>query len=346
MTTISRFSFLRHIRAQSNEFLLHFKRGELVRKGHGLAYWFNPLSAAIAKVPTEDCETTFLLKERTADFQEAGVQCVVQYRFSDPQRAAQRVNFSISLDTGAWIDKPLEKLDDFWAMKSRPAAREYLSGVSIMEAARAGADRIRRAISELLIADTAVAEMGLQVVGVQVAALTTTPELAKAIEAPTREALQQKADEAVFQRRALAVEKERAIKENELATQIEIARRQEDLIARNAANAMLEVKTQNERQQAKAEADATLAALAAETYARDVRVKSAADAEARRAIGEADAAGESARLNAWRGVEPAVAVGFAVRAGLEKVESIHHLNVTPDMLGEGLASLLRHRAEK
>ncbi|MBY0113122.1 MAG: SPFH domain-containing protein [Phycisphaerales bacterium] len=346
MTTLSKFGFLRHIRAQSNEFLLHYKRGQLVRKGHGLAYWFNPLSAAIAKVPTEDCETTFLLKERTADFQEAGVQCVVQYRFVDPQRAAQRVNFSISLDSGSWIDKPLEKLDDFWAMKARPAAREYLAGVTIIEAARTGADRIRRAINDLLAADNAVREMGLNVVGVQVVALTTTPELAKAIEAPTRESLQQKADEAVFQRRALAVEKERAIKENELATQIEIARRQEDLIARTAANAMLEVKTQNERQQAKAEADASLAALAAESYARDVRMKSAADADARRAIGEADAASESARINAWRGVEPAVAIGFAVRAGLDKVESIHHLNITPDMLGEGLTSLLRNRAGK
>ena len=346
MTTIASFGFFRHLRAQTNEFILHYRRGRLVRKGHGLAYWFNPLSAAIAQVPTEDCETTFLLKERTADFQEAGVQCVVQYRISNPEQAASRVNFSISLESGAWVDKPLEKLDGFWALKCRPAAREYLARVTILDAARTGADKIRLAIHDLLRADSAVTDMGLEVVGVQVGALTTTPELAKAIEAPTRESLQQKADEAVFQRRALAVEKERAIKENELATQIEIARRQEELLARNAANAMLEVKAENERHEAKAHAEAALAALAAGSYARDVRTKSAADAEARRALGEADAAGESARLNAWRGVDPAVAIGFAVRSGLEKVSSINHLNITPDLLGEGLGSLLRNRAEK
>ena len=48
---------------------------------------------------------------------------------------------------------------------------------------------------------------------------------------PTREAIQQAADEATFQRRAQAVEKERAIQENELQNKIELARREEQLIA-------------------------------------------------------------------------------------------------------------------
>jgi len=49
----------------------------------------------------------------------------------------------------------------------------------------------------------------------------------KAMEAPIRECIQQEADEAAFARRALAVEKERAIKENELKNQIELAKRDE-----------------------------------------------------------------------------------------------------------------------
>ena len=42
-----------------------------------------------------------------------------------------------------------------------------------------------------------------------------------------------KADEAIFQRRALAVEKERAIQENELQNRIELARRQSEFAERN-----------------------------------------------------------------------------------------------------------------
>ena len=61
-------------------------------------------------------------------------------------------------------------------------------------------------------------------------------ELEKALRQPTREAIQQRADEATFQRRAMAVEKERAIAENELANRIELARREEVLVAQSGAN--------------------------------------------------------------------------------------------------------------
>lgn len=58
--------------------------------------------------------------------------------------------------------------------------------------------------------------MGLEIVPIRVAALAPNPELSRALQAPTFESLQQKADEATFSRRALAVDAERAIAENEL----------------------------------------------------------------------------------------------------------------------------------
>ena len=90
MAQIRHYPFLYHLRAEPSQFVLHYRRGALVRSGAGLAYWFNPLSAALAQVPVEDCETTFVLQERSADFQEVSVQCTVTYRFSDPARAAGR----------------------------------------------------------------------------------------------------------------------------------------------------------------------------------------------------------------------------------------------------------------
>ena len=71
----------------------------------------------------------------------------------------------------------------------------------------------------------------------RVAAVAPTAEMEKALQQPTREAIQQNADEATFQRRALAVESERAIAENELQNRIELARREEELVAREGANA-------------------------------------------------------------------------------------------------------------
>ena len=76
------------------------------------------------------------------------------------------------------------------------------------------------------------------------------------MQTPTFEALQQKADEATFERRALAVDKERAIAENELANKTELARREKQLIAEEAENARDRATGLAEAQQIEAAAEA------------------------------------------------------------------------------------------
>jgi regulator of protease activity HflC (stomatin/prohibitin superfamily) len=60
-----------------------------------------------------------------------------------------------------------------------------------------------------------LASIGVELAGVRFTALTPSADLARALRQPTAERLQQAADEAVFARRAAAVEKEAAIAENE-----------------------------------------------------------------------------------------------------------------------------------
>ena len=86
MATISRVGPVAHLCAEPNQFVLHYRDGRPVRRGAGIAYWFLPLSAAVAQVPVEDVETTFVLTERTADFQDVAAQCTLTYRAADPER--------------------------------------------------------------------------------------------------------------------------------------------------------------------------------------------------------------------------------------------------------------------
>ena len=58
--------------------------------------------------------------------------------------------------------------------------------------------------------------------GLSILAIKPTPETARALEAETREQMFREADEAIYARRNSAVEQERAIKENELNTEIAI----------------------------------------------------------------------------------------------------------------------------
>ena len=206
MATLSRLGPWGHLRAEPNQYVLHFRRGKLVRKGSGLAYWFSALSAAVSQVPAEDVETTFVFRELSADFQEVNVQCTLRYRSVDPERTAARVNFTISLANGAWLEEPLDRLASLWSQLARRPARAYVTGVALVDAVRSGAPVIQAAIEDTLRTNPELEAMGLALVSVHVEQVAPSPELEKALQTPTREAIQQKADQASFERRALAVE--------------------------------------------------------------------------------------------------------------------------------------------
>ena len=340
MAHISRLGFWRHLRAEPNQYILHYRRGKLVRSGVGQAYWFMPLSAAVAQLPVEDIETTFLLGERSADFQDITVQITLTYRVVDPQKAAQRINFSLSLNSGAWLEQPLQRLANLWAHWSRHVVRSQLITMPVREIVRAGAAETLAALEQELSTAPEIEEIGIDMVSVQVDKISPTSELEKALQTPTREAIQQKADEAAFQRRALAVENERAIKENELATEIELARRQEHLIQQQGDNQMLADKMDADRQRMSVKAEAERGEIAAQGQANATLLRAEANADARRQMLQVETDAEARRVELWKDASPAVTFGLAMQRFAEKVDSIQHLNLTPDLLGGILQRVL------
>jgi hypothetical protein len=133
--------------------------------------------------------------------------------------------------------------------------------------------------------------------------------------------VQQDADKATYERRALAVERERAIAENELQNQIELARREEQLV---------EQQGQNERKRAAEQAAA--GQIRAEASAGEQRLLADAQADATRAVGMAEADAEAARLAAYRELDAATILGLAAQELAGHLPAIGTLNLTPDVL--------------
>jgi regulator of protease activity HflC (stomatin/prohibitin superfamily) len=346
MATLSHFPLLSHLRSEQNQYILLFSSGKLSRQGAGLSFWFSPFSAAVAQLPVEDIDATFMVKERCADFQDVAVQFSLTYRILDPAMVAARINFGIDLKKGLWLENPLERLSSLLSLRAVAAARALLVKVTVVEAVQKGPDALRIAVETALKGDQELIAMGLAVTGVQVTKVSPTPELEKALQTPIRESLQQKADEAVFSRRAQAVEKERAIKENELTTQIELARKQQQLIEQEGANRLQTIQREAEAKQAEAEAGARRETLAAQSEAEGHKIKAGGEAAARRVVAEADHAAEEKRVALWRDAPGAVAMGFAMRELAGKITQIQHLNLTPDLLGQSLQQFLRNEAGK
>ena len=238
------------------------------------------------------------------------VQGMLTWRVVDPELLAQRVDFSIGLFSGKLQSEPIERIETRLAGLVNQAALQYLAEAPVRALLDVGIEPLRERLEAALAAATSLTEIGIAVVAVRVMSLAPSSELERALQTPTFEALQQKADEAMFERRALAVEKERAIAENELATKTELARREKTLISEEAENA---------RNRATGLADAN-------------QIEADAEAGRIRVIGAAKAEADGAHIAIYRDLPPAVLMGLAARELAGKLDTIEHVNVTPDLL--------------
>jgi regulator of protease activity HflC (stomatin/prohibitin superfamily) len=321
MANIATYPVFRHLRAEPTMHTLHYRRGQLVHDGPGLAFWFRPINTTAAEVPLDDRDLPFLFHVRSADFQEVTVQGVVTFRFSDPSRVSRRVDFTIDLVRGTWQQSPLEQVAALLTQLAQQFVIDDLARSDLRAILSAGVAPIRERIAAGLADEAAVADLGIEVVAVRVAAVAPTSELEKALQQPTREAIQQQADEASFGRRAKAVEKERAIAENELGNRIELARREEDLVAREGANAR--------RREEEAAAAAQVAAEAADERG---RLEAQRRADTIDLVETAKLRAEAERATIQSGVPPEVLLGLALRELAGQIGNIEHLTVTPDLI--------------
>jgi regulator of protease activity HflC (stomatin/prohibitin superfamily) len=330
MADVRRYPFLRHLRSRPTEHVIHRRRGQVVHSGRGVAFWFRPLSAALSEVPVDDRELPLLFHARTEDHQDVTVQATVAYRFADPDLAAQRLDFSLHPDTGRPMATPLEQVAAMLTELGQQHALDVIAGLGVPRAIAEGIGLVRERVREGLAGEQRLRGTGLEVVDVRVVAIRAEPDLEKALQTPTREQVQSDADRARFERRALAVERERAISENELQSQIELARREEDLVRQRGANDRL-----------RATETAAAGQIEAEAGAGRDRLTAVTRAEAARLIGEAEGAAEEARLAAYRELDVRILHALALRELAGQLPEVGSLTITPDVLTGLLDRLTR-----
>lgn len=328
MADIARYPWFRHLRGSSTTHVAQIRNGKTIRSGVGASFWFRPLSAVLNEVPVDDRELPLLFHARTSDFQDVTVQATITYRLTDPTVAAGRIDFSIDPESGAWRATPLDQVAGLLTETAQQYAIDLLATVDLTTAMAGGVGPVRRVIAEGLGGDQRLAETGIAVVGVRVVAVRPEPEVEKALRTPTREQVQQDADKATFERRAVAVERERAIGENELQTQIELARREEQLVSQRGANARRE-----------AEEDAAAGSIAADAEARRTVTLAEARAQGTRVAGVARGEAEAAHVAAYRDIPEAIMLGLAVKELAANLPKIDTLVLSPDLVSKALAQL-------
>ena len=321
MADIHPYPFLRHLRGAATSYIRHTLNGHVLHEGVAQSFWFRPLSAVLSEVPVDDRELPLIFHARTADYQDVVVQATVTYRIAEPPRAAERIDFGVDPRSGQWRSTPLEQLGSLLSELAQQHALELLARLQLAEALVEAPARLRERIESGLTTDERLAAIGIAVVAVRVGPIRPETDLEKALGTPARELVQQEADRSTFERRALAVESERAIAENELHNQIQLAKREQELIAQRGQNEQRRIE------------DAAAAS----------RVEAAAQADRVGVIGKAEGEAEQARLAAYRDLHPPILLGLALKELAANLPAIERLTLAPDVLGEALAHIAGKR---
>lgn len=316
MAHISRRPFISHLRAPATSHVVQMKRGRITRSGAGIAFWFRPLTASLSEVPVDNRDMSLLFHTRTADFQDAAVQATVSYRIADPNLAAQRVDFSIQPSTGGWLADPLTILNQLVSETAQQHASATLATLNLDEALAHGIVSTRDAIATGLAGDDRIGATGVEIIGVRVLAIKPEADVERALQTPTREAVQQEADRATYERRALAVERERAISQNELQSKIELAAREKELLEQEGDNA-----------RKRAQDAASARAITDDAAARGETVLGQARAEAAKAL-----------VDAYKEADAGVLLARAADTAAGNLGNVQTLSLTPDLVGQLLGT--------
>ncbi len=332
---VSRWFFVGHLRSEASAHVVHHAAGQRVRSGRGLSFWYLPLTASIAEVPVEDRDLPLLVQSRSSDHQEVTVQGVVSFRVADPERLAERVDCTIDLKTGKWRTSPMEVVAQRLAELAQQVVNDWVSRVPIEEALQRGVEQLRERVTAALVGDPSVGDLGLQLVSARVASVRPAAAVERALQTPTRERIQGQADRATFERRAAAVDQERAIAENELRNKIELARREEELVRMQGNNERQRVTEEAAAKQIEAEAAAGRDHLTATSQADGLRLVEAAKVEA-----------ESARVAIYKDLPGPVLWGLVARELAGNLPPVEHLTVSPELVGPALTRLADHWGTK
>ena len=329
---------IKFIKVQPTTYLLQYRGGRIVREGLGLSFFYYGPTTSLVAVPVASTDTPFIFQETTADFQAVTIQGQVTYRISEPKRLAALLNYTLEKDGDTYVSEDPEKLPERVIHVINVIARAELQKLPLREAIRAS-DTLVQAVKARLVAAEEITSLGLEVLGLSILAIKPTPETARALEAETREQLFREADEAVYARRNSAVEQERAIKENELNTEIAVENKKRQiretqmeaertvqekkhLVLKEALEANIGMEDRRK----------SLVALAGENAKAEADARAYGVSSTMKALGSADA--KVLQALATTGMKPEQLIAFAFQELAANADKIGQLNISPDLLRE------------
>jgi regulator of protease activity HflC (stomatin/prohibitin superfamily) len=262
-------------------------------------------------------DVPFVFQETTADFQAVTLQGQLTYRIADPTRLASLLDFSVDM-RGRYCSEDPRKLPERLVHTLQSITRAITQRLVLRDALISSDAIVAEAINKLRESE-AVLTLGVEIVSLSILAVRPTPETSRALEAEAREALQRRADEAIYARRNAAVEQERLIKESELNTEIAVEEKKRQIRETQMA---AEIAVEEQR--------SLLIDRRVENEHKDADSRAYALTETLKPLRDLD--WKTLMMLGGHNADPKSMIALAFQNMAENAEKIGELNVSPDLL--------------
>lgn len=224
-----------YFKAQPTEFVRKVAGGRVKKEGQALSFYYLKRRTSIVVVPVSSADAAFVFNEQTGNYQAVTIQGQLTYRIVEPRRTIEMLNYVVDPKRRAHVSQDPERLEQRIVVAVQMETRRQVEGKSLEEVL-GNAASISAEVQEEVTSRALLAPLGVELLSLNFTSVSPNPEVGKALEAEYRETLLRRADEAIYARRAAAVEEEGKIKSNELEGEISLARERERLIDLEAAN--------------------------------------------------------------------------------------------------------------
>ena len=308
---------LNFMKVPPTTYVLQYKHGKIKREGAGLSFLYYAPTSTIVTIPMASADVPFVFQEATADFQSVSIQGQLTYRVSDPKRLSSLLDFSVDKRRTYFSDDP-RKLAERLVHTLQTLTRSITQRLALRDALVSYDAIVAEALAKLRESE-AVSTLGIEVLTLSILAIQPTPETSRALEAEAREALQRRADEAIYARRNAAVEQERLMNESERNTEIAVEEKKRQIRETQMA---AEIAVEEQRAQ--------LIDRRVENERKDADSRAYALTETLRPVRDLD--WKTLMMLGGKGADSKSMIALAFQEMAENAQKIGEINVSPDLL--------------
>lgn len=245
-----------YIKFDSMDYVIHYRNGKIMKEGRGLSFFYFKPNSSIVSIPLKSNDLKFIYTEGTKDFQAIIIQGQITFKVVHPAKLAELLDFTVN-DKKAYLTNNKEVLEQRIINEAQAVATSYAQSLLLKDSVTKNLEFEKR-ITDGLKTSKTIEQLGLEIISVNVLAVSPSPEMAKALEAATREALKQEADLAVYGRRNFAIEQERKIKESELATEIAVEEKNKEIIEKKMETNVVKLNNESQLREMRLKSDVLL----------------------------------------------------------------------------------------